>query len=431
MSDAVLQAGAGGVFTERFRELAASRSEPGWLASLRRRAMARFEQAGFPGTDDEAWRGTTTTPLAKTAFGRPAAGTSLPSVAAFPGSRIVFVNGRHAPSHDRVAGGAPTATDLAGALASHPDTLESSLGTHARLENHPFAALNTALFEDLAFVTIPPGADLAVPIVIVHAATAGREPVAIHPRTLVVAGPGSRATIVELFCGEGNYFQNPVAEIVVGENAGVEHLRVQAEGAEAFHVGLVHGNQARDGRLWSHALSFGARWSRLDAGSVLDGEGAECHLYGLAIAGGTQHVDHHTFLDHAAAHCPSHELYKGIVSGRARSVFNGRIVVRPGAQKTDAKQSNRNLLIGPDALAFTRPQLEIHADDVRCTHGATVGQLDEEALFYLRARGIGEEAAHHLLMHAFAGEVLDKVKHPASRDAAMALVAARFPEIAA
>jgi Fe-S cluster assembly protein SufD len=277
--------------------------------------------------------------------------------------------------------------------------------------------LNTALFSDGLLVTVDDGIVCPDPLHIVHVAVPGSVPAGSHPRILVVAGEGSQLTVVESFVaiGGGTYLTNAVTEILAGPEARVTHVKIQTESDSGWHVGTVAGHQARGSHIVSHNVSFGALLARNDIGSRLDGPGAECRLYGLYVASGAQHVDNHTSLDHAQPNCPSWVMYKGLLSGRARAVFNGRIVVREGAQKTDAKQSNKNLILGDGALVFTRPQLEIHANDVKCTHGATIGRLDDEALFYLRTRGIGEDDARNVLIRAFADDLIDNIPVPSVR----------------
>jgi Fe-S cluster assembly protein SufD len=235
---------------------------------------------------------------------------------------------------------------------------------------------------------------------------------------LVVVGERAEAELIEVYASRngGAYLTNAVTEVSLGEGAILYHDRVQWESRSAYHVGAIQTCLARGANYVGHNISFGAALARHDIGGKLDGEGAEATLNGMYLARGEQHVDNHTTLEHASSHCPSHELYKGILADRAKAVFNGRIIVRPGAQKTDAKQSNRNLLLSDDALVHTRPQLEIYADDVRCTHGATVGQLDDDALFYLRARGIGADEARSILIYAFASDIFDRIRHAPLRD---------------
>jgi Fe-S cluster assembly protein SufD len=259
--------------------------------------------------------------------------------------------------------------------------------------------------------------DAGSPLHIVHVVDPSAVPTAIHPRILVIADAGSQLTVVESFVGLGaaTYLTNAVTEILAGPDARVAHVKIQAEAAGGWHVATIAGHQERGAQIVSHNISLGAALARNDIGSRLDGPGAECRLYGLYVADGAQHVDNHTWLDHAMPHCPSWEMYKGLLAGNSRAIFNGRIVVREGAQKTDAKQSNKNLILGDGAKVYTRPQLEIYANDVKCTHGATIGRLDEEALFYLRTRGIGSGEARNVLIRAFADDLIDIVPVAALR----------------
>jgi len=246
---------------------------------------------------------------------------------------------------------------------------------------------------------------------------------------LIVAGKNSRFTVVESYVGAdgGQYLTNAVSEALIGENAIVDHLRIQQEGDQAYHLSAAWSRQQRNSRYTNFTIDLGGKLVRHDTRSVLDGEGGEANLFGLCVTRGEQHVDNHTSLDHAKPHCNSRELYKGILRDRSRSVFTGRIVVREGAQKTDAKQSNANLLLSEEALAHTRPQLEIYADDVKCTHGATIGRMSDEAIFYFRSRGISEADARHLLVSAFAGEVLDHLPDGLLRETLQNEIAARLP----
>jgi Fe-S cluster assembly protein SufD len=389
-----------------------------WTARLRADARQRFEVLGIPKPTEEDWRQTNVLPVASFAA-TVATAEALPpdwerrapyTAAAV---RVVLVNGRfdaRASRLDTLPEGV-SVTSLATALAAPDATLERTFSTAASVDDRAFVALNTALFVDGASITVAPDVEVSDPIHVVHVAVPGASPSAIHARTLIRAGRNSRLTVVESFvsAGETGYMTNAVTEVLLEPNARVEHVKIQDENRAAWHIATVACLQAKDARFGSHNVSLGGRLTRNDIGSRLGGEGAECHLYGLYLADGEQHVDNHTSLDHAAAHCPSWEMYKGVLSGGARAVFNGRIVVRPGAQKTDAKQSNKNLLLSDGALVHTRPQLEIYANDVKCTHGATIGRLDETSLFYLRTRGIGRDDARDILIHAFAGDVLDKI----------------------
>jgi Fe-S cluster assembly protein SufD len=289
--------------------------------------------------------------------------------------------------------------------------LEAHLGRYARLEDHAFVALNTAFAEDGAVIEVAPHTVVERPIHLMFVSAPGSGPTVSHPRTLVLSGRGSQAAVIETHLGpdEAVYFTNAVTEIVVGEGAVLDHYKLQQEGGNAFHVATIQAVQDRASVWNSHNIAVGAALARHDVNSVLDEQGAECYLNGLFAATARQHVDNHSLLDHAKPNCTSRELYKGILAGHATGVFNGKIIVRKDAQKTNAIQSNKNLLLSGDAVINTKPQLEIFADDVRCTHGATVGQLDKEALFYMQSRGIAATEARDLLTYAFVGELLDRM----------------------
>jgi Fe-S cluster assembly protein SufD len=401
---------------------------PSWLGRLRRSALERFEKLGLPPTTLEEWRQTSVAAIASTRFERASAAgraVSKAELATLPLAdlgcpRIVFVNGIHVPELSGIDGlpSGLRVESLAAIAGSRGDEIEPLLARQAGFEDRAFTALNTASFEDGAVVTVEAGAAVETPVHVLHVSAPADDPVATHPRTLVVLEDNARASLIESYQGlEGSvYLHNAVTEVILGQNAHLDHVHVQAETPEAFHIGSIEALQARDSRYANHNISFGSALARHDIASVLDGEGAEATLNGLYLAVGNQHVDNHTMLVHAEPHCPSHELYKGILSGRAQAVFNGRIVVRPGAQQTDARQSNKNMLLTDDALIHTRPQLEIYADDVKCTHGATIGRLQEEELFYLRARGIGLAEARSILIRGFVGDVLEKVAYEPLRE---------------
>jgi Fe-S cluster assembly protein SufD len=309
------------------------------------------------------------------------------------------------------------------------DTLDSSTvtlrGSIADAPSHmPFVDLNTAFFEDGVMVEVAAGAVIDDPLHIVCLTVPGAQPAMICPRILVVAGERSQIFIVESYAGiaDGVTLTNAVTQVDVGVAANIDHVKFQREQRSTFHMAATFARVDRGGRFTSHAVTLGGKIARNDIVSTLAGEGAECTLDGLYVADGDSLVDTHTTIDHAMPHCPSHELYKGILSGRSRAVFNGKIIVRQDAQKTNAKQTNKALLLTDDAQVNTKPQLEIFADDVKCTHGAAIGQLDEDALFYMQARGIAEAEARNLLIHAFAGEVLDGVREDGVREQAMRLL---------
>jgi Fe-S cluster assembly protein SufD len=397
--------------------------EPRRIGQLRRAAADAFGTLGFPTTRQEEWRLTNVASIADAPFDLEPTndGVSMEDIQPFlyEGTlQIVLVNGLFVPELSNTDGlpAGVIVTNLAEAWASHPERVEPHLG-FAKFSEHPFVALNTALHRDGAFLFFPKGVVVEQPINIIHLGRPRDEPSACFPRFMIVAEESSQATVVEQYgtVGEGAYFTCPVTEVVVGPNATIDHYKLQRESTEAFHVATFQLLQHRDSTFSSHSISWGGKLVRNDVNAVLDGEGADSNLNGLYMVEGTQLVDNHMRVEHAKPHCDSHELFKGILEGRARSVFNGRIYVHPGAQKTDAKQTNRNLLLSKNAVANSNPQLEIFADDVKCTHGSTVGQLDDLAVFYLRSRGIGEEAARSLLTYAFAADIVERIKVPAVR----------------
>jgi len=391
-----------------------------WLQDLRDHAASRFVELGFPTVRDEEWRFTNVSPIASTEFKlAPASKLAPDALEAFLYAdarfRLVIVNGRFSPELSRTSG-LPAGLkfgSLATAATEQADVVGRYLGQLADPNARAFAALNTAFTHDGAYVSVPDGLVFAQPLQILFVSTADG-PVATmsHPRTLIVCGDHSQVQIVETYVSAPGqkHFTNAVTEVVAGEYAVLDHYKVEEESIDAFHVASMHIHAARSSNVSTHAFTLGGRIVRNDIVAVLDGEGAECTLNGLYLADGERLVDTHTTIDHAKAHCPSHEIYKGILGGRARAVFNGKIIVRIDAQKTDAKQTNRALLLSDNATINTKPQLEIFADDVKCTHGAAIGQLDEDAIFYLRARGLTYLEARDMLIHAFAGEILERVK---------------------
>ena len=391
-----------------------------WLQDLRDRAASRFAVLGFPTTRDEDWRFTNIAPIATTEF--QLAGDAQIAAAeldALPYRtapfRITIVNGRFSAELSRLHNlpKGVRAGSLAAAVTGHADIVPRYYGQLAEFHSRSFVALNTAMAADGAYLYIPDGAVIEAPVEILFLSAGDPSSIAMaQARTLIVAGERSQVRVVETYAAirGGTYFTNAVTEVYAGEGAVIDHYKVQQEGLEAFHVATMQVNAQRSANVSSHSFSLGGKLVRNDINAVLDGEGAEVTLNGLYLADGERLIDNHTAIDHAKAHCPSHEIYKGILGGRARAVFNGKIIVRQDAQKTDAKQTNRALLLSDDASINTKPQLEIFADDVKCTHGAAIGQLDEEAIFYLRARGLTYFEARDLLIHAFAGEVIDRVK---------------------
>ncbi len=373
--------------------------DPSALVRLRQEAIERFAALGFPTLDDEDWRFTPLAPLTRVPFQLAGGGTGdFTHRGSLPDGVIVC--------------------SLTRALAEHPELVEPHLARYADFEDHAFRALNTAFLHDGAFVYLPPGAVVAEPISLTFRGTAGGTPLLWPRRALIVAGRNSQATIVERYSGPpgATYFTSAVTECFLDEGAVIDHYKVQQEGDSAFHVATTQVQLGRSCNFSSHNLTFGGRLTRNDVGAYLGGEGGECTLNGLYLGDGERLIDNHTRIDHAKPHCASHELYKGVLDGKSRGVFAGRIYVHQDAQKTDAKQTNQTLLLSEDAVIDTKPQLEIFADDVKCTHGATVGQLDAESVFYLRSRGIGRDEARALLTFAFANDVVGRIKIDSLRD---------------
>ena len=412
----------------------AFRKEPvfaaGGINALREAAFARFLAAGFPTTKLEEWRHTNVAPLAQTEFGRApigevsrAAVEPLLFAAEIP-HRVVLVNGRWSAALSSLAGlpAGVSVRSLREAIAAGDAAVHATLTDAPPLT--PFVDLNTALVEDGVVVTIQPGVIVSEPLHIVSITTAAPRAMVICPRILIQAGEHSQSYFVESYAGVSSVtsFTNSVTSVDVAASALVDHVKLQREQASTFHLGAMFARVGRAGVFRSHAVTLGGKISRNDIVSTLAGEGAECTLDGLYVADGDTLVDTHTTIDHAMPHCPSHELYKGILTGKARAVFNGKIVVRQDAQTTNAKQTNKALLLSDEAQINTKPQLEIFADDVKCTHGAAIGQLDEDAMFYMQARGISFADARNLLIHAFAGEVLDGVREEVVRERAMRLL---------
>lgn len=396
----------------------------GWIAPLRRAAIERFADRGFPTQKEEAWRFTSVQALTRVPFALASGGRNeglTPEILErltfepWDCTHLVFVNGRYEPALSRLRGvpRGVTVRSLDEAFGADRDAIEPHLGRLVDPVTQPFTALNTAFLRDGAFVGVPAGTVLEDPIHLLFVSTAPPgSPTVSHPRVLIVAGERSQLTVVESFVGLGDEvtFTNGVTEIVAGAGALVDHYRLQRESAAAFHVARMQVELGRDSRFASHSIALGGSLVRNDIGVVLGAEGGDCTLNGLYITGGRQHVDTHTVIDHARPHGTSRELYKGVLDGASRAVFDGLIVVRPEAQKTDAQQENRNLLLSEDALVDTKPTLQINADDVKCKHAATIGQIDDDALFYLRSRGLCEEAARNLMIHAFVNDILDRIK---------------------
>ena len=389
-------------------------------AEFRRKAMDRFAQRGFPTGREESWRFTDTTPIAEIPF-KPAVGTANPNQfaglanGALKALQITFVDGRFAPAFSTLDLPAGLRVESFGESLRKADG--QPLPPEIPVPEEPFAALNAAFCRDGAIVRIADGVVVDRPIHILFLSSLHGDPYVMHPRSILALGRDARATVVKSFLGPsgGTYLMNAVTTAVLADGASLDLTKVQRESPQAFHVETLDVTAARNATFTHHSISLGSRIARNDLNVRLAGEGAECSLFGLYEVAGQQHVDHHTSIDHVKPNGTSRELYKGVLDGRARAVFDGRIVVRPDAQKTSAVQTNKNLLLSKEALVHTKPQLEIFANDVKCKHGATIGQLDADVLFYLRSRGIGLAEARRLLIHAFAGEIVDTVKADAVR----------------
>ncbi|MGZ4828478.1 MAG: Fe-S cluster assembly protein SufD [Candidatus Angelobacter sp.] len=414
-------------------------AQPRWLQSLRQDAFARFSETGFPTTHDEDWRFTNVAAVANTAFELAGPETvGREQLETFGASQfachLVFVNGLFSKEFSTIA---PFAKGVkVGSLAAHlkndPAGLEPHLGRYLNTQRDPFAALNTAFIDDGAFVYVPRGVVVEAPIYVLYVTVPGTTPTMNQPRNLIVAEEDSQVTVVEDYVslGEGTTFSNAATELVAGDNANVSHYMVVREGDQAYNFSTLRIQQGRDANVATHSLLLSGALVRNNVHPVLAGEGSHCLINGLFMANGRQHMDNYMLVEHASPHCDSRQFYNGILNGQSHGVFHGRIIVHKDAQKTDAKQTNRNLLLSDDAQIDTKPQLEIYADDVKCTHGATIGQFDDNALFYLRSRGLAEAAARHVLLLAFANECLDRMNSPQIREHLEKLVVAGMPEAA-
>ena len=408
-----------------------------WLRKLRRDAFARFCEVGFPTTSVEDWRFTNISAIAQTPF--ELATTSRVSISAeqlepYCASRaaaqLVFVNGRFSEALSRTASlpKGVTVGSLAKRIVENPGELEPHLGNYLDIRREAFSALNTAFLEDGAYVHVARGVALEEPIFLLFVSTGAGAPRVTHPRNLIVADEASQLTVIEDYVSinAGTAFSNAATELVTGGDSVVSHYLIEREDLQAFNVSTLRIQQGRNANVASHSVLLGGALVRNNVHPVLNGEGSDCLINGLFIGNGRQHLDNYMLVEHAKPHCGSRQFYNGILDDRAHGVFHGRIIVHKDAQKTDAKQTNRNLLLSDSAQIDTKPQLEIYADDVKCTHGATIGQIDESALFYLRSRGIDEASARNLLLLAFADECLDRMKPGPAREHVEALIHQRL-----
>jgi Fe-S cluster assembly protein SufD len=411
-------------FTDLSRRAAGT--EQPWRRKLRDDAFARFCETGFPTTHDEDWRFTNISAIARTPFllaGTPphvAAEQLKPWRMKKAAIELVFVDGHFSRSLSHV-GSLPAGVEILSLqeqLAKDGGSLEGELGRYLDVRRDAFAALNTAFAEDGAFIRLQRGIVLKEPVRLLFVSSAAGFPRMVHPRNLLVFAPESQAEVIEEYVslGDGAVLSNSVTELVAGENSTIAHYLVEREHVDAFNISTLRMQMARSANVASHSLLLGGGLVRNNVHPVLAGDGGECLINGLFVGDGRQHLDNYMHVEHASPHCSSRQFYNGILDGRAHGVFHGRIVVHKDAQKTDAKQTNRNLLLSDDSQIDTKPQLEIYADDVKCTHGATIGQIEENALFYLRSRGIDEVSARRMLLMAFANECLDRMTPGAARD---------------
>lgn len=404
--------------------------EPERVRRIRAQAAERFNILGWPTTRLEEWKYTSLASLAgidwKSDQRAPKleAEGPLSSLAKFAIAELIFVNGRLARTTASSANEHPGIRIASLRDSASSDAFTQHFARYADYEKHALTALNSALWQDGAFIEIAAGTLVEG---FIHLLFIGDGGAAAHARNLIVAGRGSQITVVESYVGKGSYFTNTVTEIVAGESAVVDHYKFENESLDAFHIGTVQVHQERSSNVTSHTIAVGGGLVRNEINVALTGEGASLSMEGLFVLAGRQHVDNHTVIDHVAPHCDSVELFKGILDENARGIFDGRIIVEPNAVKTNSRQTNRNLLLSESAVVDSKPSLEIHNDDVKCNHGSTIGQLDDEALFYLRARGIGEEEARNLLVYAFASEIVDRMKIEAVREGVGRALFSRMP----
>jgi Fe-S cluster assembly protein SufD len=403
----------------------------------RKSALSNFSKLKFPTQKDEEWKYTNIAPLLKHSFVPSVVETSVSKQLIksilfdeMEHSVIVFVNGRFSPENS-VLLNLPKGVvvgSIANEIKNNNEVLQKHFGKYANHQNHIFTALSTAYTEDGAFVYVPEGKIVEESIHIIFITSVGDKKILTQPRNLFVAEKNSQATIIEHYVSaeESIYFTNAVTEIVAEENAVVDHIKLQEESKKSFHIARMEVDQERNSNFSSHSISTGGDLTRNEFNARFNDEGGECTLNGLFMIDGTQLFDAHTLMDHAKPHCNSHEHYKGILDDKSRGVFNGKVIVRLDAQKTNAFQENNNILLSNEALVNTKPQLEIFADDVKCSHGATIGQMDDDAKFYLKSRGIGDEASKGILLHAFASDVVTSIKIESVRNYIEKIITEKF-----
>jgi len=414
--------------------------ENDWFSKQRQSAFDIFQESGFPNTRVEDWKYTDVRPIAKNTFSN----ITESNVASDNNEideilikdldcvNLVFINGAYSEKYSDIKNISSKIVikSMADALINDESLLKKHLTKHINQELNSFTALNTAFIQDGAYINISANTNIDKPINITYISRDSNHPFATHPRNLIVMGENSNATIIENYVGSGkvNYFTNSVTETVLLQGAVLKHYKIQQEGSSAFHIASLNTSQSKDSRFESHLVSIGGALVRNNINASLNEEGAEIIMNGLYMTEDVQHVDNHTRVDHLKPHTQSHQNYRGVLNGKSRGVFNGKVVVHPQAQKIEAYQNNANLLLSDDAEIDTKPELEIYADDVKCTHGATVGQLDDDMLFYLRSRAVDEKTARSLLTYAFADEVISEINLKEIQNKLERLIIGRLPD---
>ncbi|MDI6765854.1 MAG: Fe-S cluster assembly protein SufD [Bacteroidota bacterium] len=389
---------------------------------IRRGAIEQFSKLGFPTAKDEEWRFTNIQPIIKTKF-KTHFNKKIEAVRkeqiekviikGIAETRLVFINGYYSDEYsiNNITNKDIKVGCLSETLQNNFKLIRDNIAHISKYDKNVFTSLNTSFIHDGAFIFVPDDTTIEEPIYIVYISSEDQTPFITHPRNLIIVGQHSKVSVVEHFVhlSDNIYFNNAVTEIAAGENSIIEHTKLQSESAKAYHIGTTYIHQSKGSKVTQNSIMIGGAIVRNNIISILEDEGIECTLNGLSLATGQQLIDNHTTIDHSKPHCASHELYKAILDGKSKGVFNGKIYVRKDAQKTDAKQTNKTLLLSDEAAMDTKPQLEIFADDVKCTHGAAIGYIDADALFYLRSRGISEEIARDLLTYAFADDIIEKL----------------------
>ena len=414
--------------------------ENDWFSKQRQSAFDIFQESGFPNTRVEDWKYTDVKPIAKNTFSNITESNMASDnneideilIKDLDCVNLVFINGAYSEKYSDIKNisNKIVIKSMADALINDESLLKKHLTKHINQELNSFTALNTAFIQDGAYINISANTNIDKPINITYISRDSNHPFATHPRNLIVMGENSNATVIENYVGSGkvNYFTNSVTETVLLQGAVLKHYKIQQEGSSAFHIASLNTSQSKDSRFESHLVSIGGALVRNNINASLNEEGAEIIMNGLYMTEDVQHVDNHTRVDHLKPHTQSHQNYRGVLNGKSRGVFNGKVVVHPQAQKIEAYQNNANLLLSDDAEIDTKPELEIYADDVKCTHGATVGQLDDDMLFYLRSRAVDEKTARSLLTYAFADEVISEINLKEIQNKLERLIIGRLPD---